>query len=313
VPARGEASVDVTLSVPSATGGKSAAFSDVAGLVTFTPTGGANQGVALRVPYYLVPQATSNVSTAIAGTLSKTGTATATVTNAGGATTGSADWYAWGLTDGTDKGLDSNDVRNVGVQAFPGVLAFAISTQQRWSNAGMDEFDIDVDVNGDGVDDYAVVGADLGALTAGTSNGQMAVAVFDLRPKSGNAGSIQFLADAPIDSSTIVLPVNIAQLCRTGSPCLSASNPRFTYHAVAFGLTDNTVDAVDGTASFNAFSPAISTGMFDVVAPNASKTEQVSVDKAEWATTPALGFMIVSHENRSAAEAQTIKVGVTLP
>jgi len=230
----------------------------------------------------------------------------------GRAIAGAADWYAWGLTDAND-GLGSNDVRNVGVQAFPGVLAFAISTQHRWSNAGMDEFDIDVDVNGDGVDDYDVVGADLGALTAGTSSGQMAVAVFDLRPNSKNPGSIQFLADAPTDSSTIVLPVNISQLCRTGSPCLSASNPRLTYHAVAFGLTDNTQDTVDGTASFNAFTPAISTGMFDVVAPNASTTETVSVDKAEWATTPARGLMIVSHDNRSADEAQTVNVSVNLP
>ncbi|HEY9483884.1 MAG TPA: S8 family serine peptidase [Micromonosporaceae bacterium] len=311
VPAHSERSVSVALSVPAATGGSSAAFSDVSGLVTFTPTGGANGGVTLSVPYYLVPQATSNVSTSInAGTLGKTGSATATVTNRNGVIAGAADWYAWGLSDGTDKGLDSDDVRNVGVQAFPGVLAFAISTQHRWSNAGMDEFDIDVDVNGDGVDDYDVVGADLGALTAGTSNGQMAVAVFDLRT---SAGSIQFLADAPTDSSTIVLRVNISQLCVAGSPCLSASNPRFTYHAVAFGLTDNTMDTVDGTASFNAFSPAISTGMFDVVAPNASTTETVSVNKAEWATTPALGLMIVSHDNRSADEAQTVKVSVKLP
>jgi len=73
------------------------------------------------------------------------------------------------------------------------------------------------------------------------------------------------------------------------------------------------MDVVDGTASFNAFSPAISTGMFDVVAPNASTTEAVSVNKAEWATTPALGLMIVSHDNRSADEAQTVTVPVKLP
>ena len=109
----------------------------MAGLVTFTPTGGDNHGVTLRVPYYLVPQATSNISTSInAGTLGKTGTATATVTNTNGAITGTADWYAWGLSDSTDNGLGSDDVRDVGVQAFPGVLAFAVSTQHRWSNAG---------------------------------------------------------------------------------------------------------------------------------------------------------------------------------
>ena len=130
--------------------------------------------------------------------------------------------------------------------------------------------------------------------------------MFDLRT---GAGSIQFLADAPIDSSTIVLPVLVSQLCRSGSPCLSAANPRFTYSVVGFGPTDDTVDAIDGTASFNAFNPAISNGMFDVVAPGASATETVSINAAEWAQTPALGLMIVSHGNKSGKdEAQLIKV-----
>ena len=60
IPAGGEATVDVTLNVPVATAGNSLgaglSFREVAGLVTFTPTGGSNNGVALRVPYYLVPR-----------------------------------------------------------------------------------------------------------------------------------------------------------------------------------------------------------------------------------------------------------------
>ncbi len=32
-----------------------------AGLITFTPPGGSNNGVALRVPYYLVPRALSDI------------------------------------------------------------------------------------------------------------------------------------------------------------------------------------------------------------------------------------------------------------
>jgi subtilisin family serine protease len=308
VPARGDAEVKVRLSVPVASVGNAADFPDVSGLVQFTPTGGGNNGVSLRVPYYLVPQAISHIDTNIdARQLARTGSATATVTNRNGATTGAADWYAWGLTDGRDRSLGSNDVRAVGAQAFPGVIAFAISTQNRWSNAASDEFDVLVDVNGDGVDDYDVVAADLGALTTGSSNGTVAVAVFNL---ATGAGSIQFLADALTDSSTMVLPVNISQLCTSGAPCLSAANPRLKYHAVGYGLTDNTVDVVDGVASFNAFSPAISTGMFDVVAPGASATENVTLNAAEFAQTPPLGLMIVSHENPSTDEAQLISVKV---
>jgi minor extracellular serine protease Vpr len=309
VPAKSSATVDVTLSVPVATAGDSSAFRDVAGLVTFTPTGSGNRGVTLRVPYYLVPQATSSIKTSInALQLGKKHTGVATVTNTNGAITGAADWYAWGLTDGADAGGGSNDVRAVGVQAFPGVIAFAVSTAHRWSNAAADEFDVFVDVNNDGTDDYDVVGADLGALQTGSANGQMAVAVFNL---GAGGGTIQFLADAPTDSSTIVLPVSISQLCVAGSPCLSAASPRFTYHAVGFDTVSGAADPVSGTAKFNAFSPAISTGMFDVVAPNTSATETVTINATEWPNSPALGLMIVSHDNKSANEAQTTTVTFT--
>ncbi|MGC9670918.1 S8 family serine peptidase [Planosporangium sp. 12N6] len=306
VPARGDTEVQVTLRVPAATAGDSSTFNDVAGLVRFTPKNGGNNGVALSVPYYLVPQAVSTINTEIdTKQLARTGTATATVTNKKGATTGTADWYAWGLTDGKDKGLGSNDVRAVGAQAFDGGLAFAISTYHRWSNAAANEFDVYVDVNGDGVDDYDVVGVDYGATTSGSNDGRMATAVFNLHT---GAGSIEFLADAPYDSSTIVLPVLTSQLCDAGSPCLSKDNPRLRYHVTSFGLTDNTSDTVDGTATFNAFTPAVSTGMFDTVKPNKSATEKVTLNATEFAKSPALGLMVVSHDNRSTDEAQLISV-----
>ena len=67
---------------------------------------------------------------------------------------------------------------------------------------------------------------------------------------------------------------------------------------------------VDGTASFNAFTPSLSTGMFDEVAPNASVNESVTLDKTEFAQTPAKGFMVISHDNPSTDEAQLIPVTV---
>ena len=292
--------------MPAATAGDSAAFHDVSGLVTFTPTRSGNQGVALRVPYYLVPQAVSNIETRIdVDRLRRTGSATATTTNRHGVVAGTADWYAWGLSDGRDRGLGSNDVRAVGAQAAPGIVAFAVSTHNRWSNAASNEFDVFVDVNGDGVDDYAVTGVDLGLLTAGTASGDMVSAVFDLRT---GEGTIEFFADAPTDSTTLVLPALIEQLCAAGSPCLSADNPRLKYHAQSIGLTDETVDMVEGTATFNAFAPAISTGMLDTVAPNRTATRTVTVNRDEWARTPGLGLMIVSPNNRADNEAQLIRV-----
>ena len=70
IPAGADATVNVTLNVPVATVGASngagLSFREVAGLITFTPTGGSNNDVTLRVPYYLVPRALSGVNATMA-------------------------------------------------------------------------------------------------------------------------------------------------------------------------------------------------------------------------------------------------------
>ncbi|GIM92725.1 peptidase S8 [Paractinoplanes toevensis] len=305
VPGRSETTVGVTVQVPAATAGDSAQFQDVAGLVTFTPVG---KGVALRVPYYLVPQSVSQIDTKVdTGKLRRSGSATATVTNRHGVVSGLADFYAWGLSDGRDAETGAADLRAVGAQSLPadGALAFAISTHNRLSNAARNEFDIYVDVNGDGTDDYDVVAVDYGLLTTGDLTGQLATAVFDLRTGDG---TLEFFADAPYDSSTLVLPVLVSQLCAEGSPCLSADSPRLTYHAESIGTIDGNDDEIAGKATFNAFTPALTTGVTATVAPNKTVTQTVQLDKAEFAKSPARGFMIVSHDNRSRNEAQLIPV-----
>ena len=303
VPANGSATIDVSLAVPAATAGDSSAFHDVAGLVTFTPTGGGNNGVALAVPYYLVPQALSQVSTGLSmAQLQKNGSATATLTNTGGVIAGNADWYAWGISDPKDAG-GSNDIQAVGVQSFPndGVLAFGIGTYNRWSNAAADEFDVYMDVNGDGIPDYVVVAADFGAVTAGAVDGRTGSFVFNLH--TGH-GSVEVLADAPMNSTTIVLPAGFDQFCDPGSPCLSAANPRFSYFAVGFG--DGAVDQALTPGTFNAFNPSVSTGMFDPVSPGQTVNQAVTLDQAEFALTPNLGFMVLTHDNQNNSEARLI-------
>ena len=179
-------------------------FSSVSGSVVFTPVGGSNNGVTLRVPYLMVPQGVSNVSTSIdSRQLKRTGSTTARTTNRS-QVQGTADWYAWGIKDARTTALGSNDIRAVGASSVGGgVMQFAISTYHRWSNATQNEFDVFVDVNGDGNADYDVVAADLGALTTGSFNGEDVVAVFDLNQ---GGGTIDFVTDAPTDSNTIVLP-----------------------------------------------------------------------------------------------------------
>ena len=260
VPAGSSGSFSMTLNVPVATAGNSTAFREVAGMITLTPTAGSNNDVTLRVPYYLVPRAQANVRTSVAKLQGNATSTTATITNKGGAIPATYDFYAWGLEDGKEPGSKaSNDIRAVGVQSFEftateQLVVFAVNVHNRWSNAATNEYDIPLDVNGDGTVDYTVVAVDSGAVTAGVFNGIMGAFVFS----ATGATQSPFAVSAPHDSSTILIPIRTAQLCRPTLPCLSAANPRFTYSAIGFDLSDTEgPDGVAATARYNAWTPAL--------------------------------------------------------
>src|SRR5213076_340621 len=126
------------------------------------------------------------------------------LSNRSGGITGTADFYAWGLR-GSNVGLGATGLRAVGVQSFPDgantQLVFAVNTFGRASNPVTMEYDVLVDVDGDGTPDYDIVAADLGLLTTGSFNGQMATAVFHL---STGAGARNSSMPAPVDRNTAV-------------------------------------------------------------------------------------------------------------
>ena len=148
-------------------------------------------------------------------------------------------------------------------------------------------------------DDYIVVGFDFGALATGTFSGQYGTFVYSLR-STGASALNPANTFAPTDSSTASLVILRSQLCRAGEPCLSVTNPRFTYHIVSFDVLGTAVDAVPGVAKFNAFSPSISTGAYLAgITPNSSTSTSISINPTEWANTPALGVLVLATENKS--------------
>ncbi len=165
---RSHGSVDVTLQVPVATAGDSSAFRDVAGLVSFTPsTANSNHGYALRVPYYLVPRVTANVDAKLS-LKNKATQGVVALTNQGSPIAATADFYAWGL-QGQNNGLGQLDLHAAGVQSFPdgqgdATLVFAINTFKGWSTPEEQEFDVLIDVDGDGMPDFDVFSIDIGRL-----------------------------------------------------------------------------------------------------------------------------------------------------
>jgi subtilisin family serine protease len=296
VPAHGTRSFQLAVTVPAATAGDSTAFRDVAGLVTLTPTTpAANGGIALRVPYYMVPRATSNLVTKLPRLTGSPPSATATVTNRSDSVPGTADFYAWGIA-GVDDGLGPFDVRAVGAASFDlgtdRVVVFAVDTFAGWATPEGQQFDIFIDSDGDGAPNYVVFNIDLGLLSGSpTFNGQIGAVIEDL--VTGHALSADFLAAAPTNGSTTLLPVLASHIG------LSADNPRFTYSIESFDFFGTGTDVTAGTAGFNAFTGAITTGQFLVLNPDDTQTTPVAIDPTEFAVTPPLGLMVVTLDDKS--------------
>ena len=296
-----QADLRVSLAVPAATAGATHdafgndAFQEVAGHITLTPTGAtSNHGVTLQLPYYMVPRARSNVSAARRGNRIPT----VRLLNVGGALAGTGDFYAWGLNNPQTGAVAAGfEPRAIGVQSDPisatnSVIVFAVNTYGRVSTFAPGEYDIYIDVNGDGVYDYVLFMADIGAVTAGgVANGQAGTFLVNL---STGALTQEFLADAPTDGSTALIPVFASDLG------ITPTNPRITYAVNAFDDLGGS-ESVPGTASFNVFSPSVANAMFVSVPVNGQVDVPVWVDPVEFAITPALGFMVVTEDNTSGA------------
>jgi len=311
VPANGSATVNVTLNVPAATVGNSSGlngFREVAGNVVFTLAGQPT----LRVPYYFVPRALSAVTAGFDKPLDPARSAKANVNlaNAAGVIAGNADFYAWGLEDADDLdettlGGAGYDLRSVGVQSFDfgggeQLIVFAVNAHDRFSNPAVNEYDVYLDTDQDGTDDYLVVGFDFGALTTGVFDGRLGSFVIDL---ATNVATISSFAVRPTDSSTVLLPF------LTSQTDISAAQPRFTYTAGSFSLEGAGSDVVTGSAEYNAYTSAMTQGDFVTVAPGGSASVPIEINKAEWAQTPTKGVMIVVLDNASGA-AETRLLGV---
>jgi subtilisin family serine protease len=288
----------------------------VGGVVTATPATPGTSGIGvypLHVPFLLVPRGTSDVT---AGNLSPYQLArgvatTSTLLRNRGLHDGAADVYAWGLSSrDTVPGIAS--IRAVGVQSQPGsfcdpsisnkerCLVFAIDGWHQWSNAAAAEFDIAIDTNGDGATDFVVVSLDLGLVETGSFNGVDASFTFDA------AGNLidAFLADAPLNGSVIELPV------LAGDLGLKSSSAAFSYSVTGFDPITGNVDAVAGQALYNAFSPSVSNAQFVPLPAGASATLALTVDTRLQTRAPALGWMVVSLDNRNGApQAALIPVG----
>jgi minor extracellular serine protease Vpr len=312
VPAHSDSSVTVTLKVPTSSVGPThdpatgtTLFQEISGMVTLTPEQGDNSGVALSLPYYLVPRVRADSFAYTGKDLGPNHpTNTLYLTNFGGATSAVTDFYSAGLFS-PPQGLVQFDPRAIGAQAFPltnfntgnpdNLIVFAANTWTRFNTPDVAEFDICIfTTQKPGPCDMAGVTPDLVVIGVsgaafGLSTNHMVAAV--LNPATGSV-VINFLADAATDNSTILLPVFASDLG------LTSTNQTFTYSAAAFDRLGNGV-GLPGTARFNAFNPSLQVSSSPVVPPNGSASTTVTINPTEWKNSPALGLMVVVPDNRA--------------
>ena len=272
----------------------------------------------LRVPYLVVPRSNSKVSATVSASPSKgkpsahgdkgksSSTKKLSLRNTLGALNAGADVYTWGLSDKKDAPRSvadtGYDLRAAGVQSFADgddhQLVFAVNTHKRWSNAASNEFDVVIDNNRDGKPDWIVFSYDSGAVRAGSVDG--VTEVFLQNVATGALYASGYLATAPTDSSTILLPVWASDIGVTGA---------FDYTVASYSLTSGGEDEFSSMATYDPSAPAISNGQYVTVPKRGKASLTLEVDRKAYGVQKPLGTMVVVLDNQSGAkEALLLKV-----
>lgn len=316
-----EVTVRVTLSMgttalaalPGASGQDQGTVVVVKGAVVATPRRLTDSVGVLRVPFLVVPRGTSDVTVQpseakrrAGGTVSRT----IEVRNRG-THAGSADVYAWQLSDpGNDAPGSRADLRSAGLQVLGGdvlggspddrAINFVVNQTNRFSSIAAMAYEVDIDVNNDGVDDVGVIATDGGSYLLGYDDGTAAAVSFRL-----DTGEIlgAYPIDVMVDGSTVIIPALASELGIVPGVV-------FSYTVAALDRSSGVVDEMVGRARFDIGRPAVSTGQFADLAPGAVDSLSLSVTPAALAATPVKGWLIVSVDDAiGTSQAKRVELG----
>ena len=202
------------------------------------------------------------------------------------------------------------DMRYVGARAydigtpeepFP-VLEFGINTWRPRSHPAFPaEFDVYIDSNRDGVDDYLVFTADPSSLSGAALSGQTLVYVVNL---STGAATAYFYADADLDSNNMIMTVPMEAVGITGSQTIS-----FSVYAFDNYFTGALTDAIENMA-YNPYLPKYDTDdYFPVVPPGGSATVTVAAVPGGAAASPSqTGLLFLYRDVKTSRQADVVNI-----
>jgi subtilisin family serine protease len=269
VPANSAASFTLTLNVIPASlpiwtlnGGSLGGAGELLNTVEYAGFLGFTSGAEnVHIPWHILPHKAANVTPASSSVALNGNPANLSLSNVTGAVNGLVD--AFSLT-GTGTQFPASvlpapgsdfaviNLRAVGVRlvcldnACAALGAqFAVTTFGQRSHPDVPaEFDVLIDVDGDGIPDLDIFNGDIGIVTTGTAfSGQNAVFVADLA--AGTASGPFFYTVADLDSANAILTVPLSALQTAAGLKLNFSTP-FTFSVLAFDnyFTGNLTDLI---------------------------------------------------------------------
>jgi hypothetical protein len=314
--------------------------SEEAGYVTLTPA----SGPVLRVPVYAAPRAVSAMGTALGGidisTGPNTGTRNVNLTGTGISTGSSFSTTSpfpgqdevslvsvFELQDKSPEELpgagvdDSADLRYVGVartnDGFGDVVNFGIATYGNYSTATPSdtEFDIYIDVDQDGNDDFVVFNWNFGSATGAGSQDNFVSVLVDL---STNGLVVQNFVNAisagTRDTVLFNNRVMNLQAYATGGGSLGLTGP-FDYQVFSFNREAGLVDVSD-RHTYDISAPGLSAPGNSAYAPLGAPVYDdlngnsipVAFDRDAYNAAGSLGLLLLHHHNATPNQAQVIDV-----
>lgn len=270
------------------------------------------------VPWHILPRKSGNVLAATSLSMGGTNSAVLPLSNIGGAISGPMEVFA--LT-GTSPQISTQQpaygggqamidlraagVRSINVSGAMG-LQFAISTYgERAHSAYPAEFDVFVDVNGDGVPDAVIYTAENGAFG---SSGQTLVWAQKLNPNGSNNGAAvaRFYAGADLMSGNMVMTVLASDVGVTSA----SQQLNFSVYAFDNYFTGSMTDAIVGmrhTPGTPRFSSVAGTSL--LVPSGFNGTLAVAVDPAGAVASPSqTGLLLLHGQAKGGREADVVLI-----
>jgi hypothetical protein len=208
------------------------------------------------------------------------------------------------------------------------MIYFGIATHDDWSTPNELEFNVYIDTNRDGVDDYVLFNSNLGWMSGGDQNDIQLTFLYDI------AADDIFIADyingvgpdaldtAVFNNNVIILPVAAADLG------LTAGNSRFNYHVRTLSLDDPGNEegfsgAIEGEVdhtsrlTYDAARPGLDTSGGEAGAPVyedlPGETISVKYNAATFLRAGSQGLLLFHHHNREGDRVEVLDLqGTTL-